>query len=145
MNNAVDGKTMENLRNGINVKLVSNKKVYLKWASKPSYLSHKVFDNDLVVIHNNKVALMLNKPAYIGMYMMELNKVLTYEFHYDYIKNKYFNNSRLVFTDNDSLMYEIKAGDVKLEMSLKILTAIEKCLNLVIIELSQNIMIVQLN
>ena len=145
MNNAVDGKTMENLRNGINVKLISNKKVYLKWASKPSYLSHKVFDNDLVVIHNNKVALMLNKPAYIGMYIMELNKVLTYEFHYDYIKNKYFNNSRLVFTDNDSLMYEIKAGDVKLEMSLKILTVIEKCLNLVIIELSQNIMIVQLN
>ena len=88
---------------------------------------------------------MLNKLAYIGMYIMELNKVLTYEFHYDYIKNKYFNNSRLVFTDNDSLMYEIKAGDIKLEMSLKILTAIEKCLNLVIIEQSQNIMIVQLN
>ena len=50
MNNAVYGKTMENLRNRINVKLVSNKKDYLKWTSKPSYMSHKIFDNDLVAI-----------------------------------------------------------------------------------------------
>ena len=56
MNNAVYGKTMENVRNRINVKLVSNKKDYLKWASKPSYMSHKIFDNDLFAIRKNKVA-----------------------------------------------------------------------------------------
>ena len=67
MNNAVYGKTMENFRNRIDVKLVSNKKDYLKWASKPSYMSHKIFDNDLVAIRKNKVTLTLNKPAYIGM------------------------------------------------------------------------------
>ena len=50
MNNAVYEKTMENLRNRIDVKLVSNKKDYLKWTSKPSCMSHKIFDNDLVVI-----------------------------------------------------------------------------------------------
>ena len=50
MNNAVYGKTMENLRNTIDMKLVSNKKVCLKWTSKPSYISHKIFDNDLVAI-----------------------------------------------------------------------------------------------
>ena len=50
MNNAVYGKTMENLRNRTNVKLVSNKKDYLKWTSKPSHKSHKIFDNDLVAI-----------------------------------------------------------------------------------------------
>ena len=55
MNNAIYGKTMENLRNRIDVKLVSNKKEYLKWTSKPSYMSHKILDIELVVIHKNKL------------------------------------------------------------------------------------------
>ena len=70
-NNAVYGKTMENLKNRIDVKLVSNKKNYLKWTSKPSYMSHKIFENDLVAIRKNKVTLTLNKPAYIGMSLLE--------------------------------------------------------------------------
>ena len=65
MNNGVYGKTMENLRNRIDIKLVSNKKGHLKWASKPSYMSHKIFDNDLVAICKNKVTLTLHKRAYI--------------------------------------------------------------------------------
>ena len=52
------------------------------------------------------------KPAYIGMYMLELSKVLMYKFHYDYIRNKYDNKSKLFFTDTDSLMHEIKIEDV---------------------------------
>ena len=76
MNNVVYGKTMENLRNRIDVKLVSNKKDYLKWTSKPSYMSHKIFDNDLVAIRKNKVTLTRNKPAYTGMCILELSKVL---------------------------------------------------------------------
>ena len=82
---------MKKLRNRIDVLLVSNKKYYLKWTSKPSYMSH----NDLIVIRKNKVALKLCKSAYIGMCILELSKVLIYKFHYDYIKNKYGNNSRL--------------------------------------------------
>ena len=78
MNNAVYGKTMGNLRNRINVKLVSNKKNYLKWTSKQSYISRKISDNNLVMIHKNKVTLMLNKHAYIGMCILELDKVLMY-------------------------------------------------------------------
>ena len=112
MNNAVYGETMEHLRNRIDVKVVSNKKDYLKWTFKPSYMSHKIFDNDLVAIRKNKVTLTLNKPTYIGMCILELSKVVMYEFHYNYIKNKYANNSRLLFTDIDSLMYEIKTVDV---------------------------------
>ena len=96
MNNAVYGKTIENLRNRIDVKLVSNKKDYLKWTSKSSFMSHKKLDNDLVVIRKNKVTLRLNKPAYTGIYILELGKILRYEFYYDYIKNKYGNNSRLL-------------------------------------------------
>ena len=71
MNNAVYGKTMENLRNRIDVKLVSDKNNYLKCASKSSYMSHKEFDNDLVAMRKNKVTLTLNKPEY--MYICILN------------------------------------------------------------------------
>ena len=103
---------MENLRNRIDVQLVSNTKDYLKSTSKPNYMSHKIFDSKLVTIRESKVTLTLNKPAYIGMCILELSKVLMYEFHYDYIKNKFGNNSRLLFTDTDSLMYKIKTEDV---------------------------------
>ena len=75
MNNAACGKTMENLRNKIDIKLVSNRKDYLKWTSKQNYMSHKIFDNDLVEIRKSKVTLALNKPAYIGMCILELGKV----------------------------------------------------------------------
>ena len=64
------------------------------------------------MIRKNKVTLTLNKPAYIGMCVLGLSKVLTSEFPFDYIKSKYGNNSRLLFTHTDSLMYEIKTEDV---------------------------------
>ena len=112
MKNVVHGKTMESLRNRKDVKLVNNKKDYLKWASKPSHMWHEVFYNNMVAIRKSKVTLTLNKPAYIGMYISKLSKALMYEFHYDYIKNKYGNNSKLLFADTDSLMYGIKNEDV---------------------------------
>ena len=87
MSNVVYRKTMENLRNTIDVKLVSKKKDYLKQTSKPSYKSHKTFDNDLAAIRKNKVTLTRNKPVYVGMCIFGLSKVLMYKFHYDYIKN----------------------------------------------------------
>ena len=73
---------------------------------------HKIFENNLVAIRKSKLALKLNKPAYIGMCILELSKVLLYEFHYDYIKNKYDNKSELLFTDTDSLMYQLKTEDI---------------------------------
>ena len=69
-------KKMENLRNWINVKPVSNKKDYLKWTSKLNYMSHKIFGNDLVTKHKNKVKLTLKKPAYIEICILEWSKVL---------------------------------------------------------------------
>ena len=98
MNKDVNEKTMENIRNRIDVKLVSIKKDYLKWTSKPSCK----FKNDLIAIRKNKVTLTLNKPPYIGMYILELSKVLMYEFHYNYIKNKHGNNSRLLFSQTEN-------------------------------------------
>ena len=84
INNTIYGKTMENVRNRIDVRLENNKKDYLKCTSKPSYMSHKIFDNNLVGIHKSKVTLKLNKLADIGMFILEYSKVLMYEFHYDY-------------------------------------------------------------
>ena len=75
-------------------------------------MSQNVFDNDLVAIRKNKVTTMLNKPAYIGICILELIKVLRYELHYDYANNKYGNKSRLLFTETNCLMYEIKTEDV---------------------------------
>ena len=111
INNAVFGKTMKKGGNRIDVRLVSNKKDYLKWTFKPSYMSHKLFETDLVAIRKNKVTLTLNKPAYIGMCILEVSEVLMCEFHYNHIENKYANKSRLFFTNTDSLMYEIKTED----------------------------------
>ena len=65
MNNTIYDKTVENLRNRIDVKLVNNEGDYLKWRSNPSYMSQKIFNNDLVAIRKSKVTLALNKPAYV--------------------------------------------------------------------------------
>ena len=112
MNNSVFGKTMENLHKRIDVRLVTNEKKLLKLASKPSYVSSKIFNENLVAVHKIKEALTLNRPAYVGMLILELSKMLMYDFHYNYIKKKYGNRAKLLFTDRDSLIYEIEAEDV---------------------------------
>ena len=104
MNNAIYRKTMENLRNWIDER---KRRDYLKCTSGPSYILHKIFYNNLLTIRKSKIALKLYKPTYIGMYILDLSKILIYKFHYDYIKNKCGNKPKLLFTDTDSLMYEI--------------------------------------
>ena len=75
-------------------------------------MSQKIFDNGLVATRKTRVALTLNKTAYVRMFILAFSKVLMYEFHYDYIKNKYGNNLSLLFTDTYSLTYEINTEDV---------------------------------
>ena len=75
MNSAAYGKILANLRNRIDVKRLSNEKGYLKCTAKPSYMSHKIFDNDLGAIHKSRVTLTLDKPAYIGMCILDLSKI----------------------------------------------------------------------
>ena len=110
MINSVYGKTMENLRKRINVRLVSNKKDFLKYISKPTYVTHKLFDKDYAAIHEIKPVLMLNKPIYVGFTVLELSKWMMYDFHYNFIKKNF--NVELLFTDTDSLTYEIKSKNV---------------------------------
>ena len=112
MNNSVFGKTMENIRKRVDVRLITDEKKLLKMASKPTYVSSKIFNENLVAVHKIKETLTLNRPAYVGMCILDLSKTLMYDFHYNYIKEKYGNKARLLFTDTDSLTYEIEAEDV---------------------------------
>ena len=110
MNNRVFGETMENLRKRISVKLVDNGKDYVTCISKPSFISQKIFSKHFVAIHEVKPGLTLNKPVYVGFNILDLSKLLMYEFHYKYIKSK--SDAKLLLTDTDSLVYEIKTEDV---------------------------------
>ena len=103
---------MENLRKRVDVRLVTNEKKLLKLTSKPTYVSSKLFTENLVAVHKIKETLTLNRPAYVGMCILDLSKTLMYDFHYNYIKNKYGDRAKLLFTDTDSLTYEREAEDV---------------------------------
>ena len=97
MINSVYGKTMENLRKKINVRLVCNAKDFLKYTSRPTYVTHKLFDKNYAAIHEIKPVLMLNKPIYVGFTVLELSKWLMYDFPYNFIKKNF--NAELLFTD----------------------------------------------
>ena len=94
----------------MNVRLVNNKKDFLKYSSKPTHSTHKIFDEDYAAIHEIKPVLKLSKPIYIGFTILELSKWLMYDFHYNFIK-KHF-DPVLLFTDTDSLSCKIKSEDV---------------------------------
>ena len=110
MINSVYGKTMENLRKRINVRFVNNKKDFLKYTSKPTYVTHKLFNKNFTAIHEIKPILILNKPIYLGFTVLDLSKWLMYDFHYNFIKKNF--SAKLFFTDTDSLTYEIKSENV---------------------------------
>ena len=108
--NCIYGKSMANIRKRISVKLIGNSKDYLRCVSKPNFISQKIFDKSFIAVHQIKSVLTLNKPIYVGFSILELTKLLMYKFHYDYLCNKY--DAKLLFTDNDSLVYEINSRDV---------------------------------
>ena len=110
MNNSAFGKTMENLRKRISVKLINNAKDYIRCIRKPSFVSQKIFSKHFVAIYEIKPVLKLSKPIYIGFSILDISTLLMYEFHHKYIKSKV--DAKLLFTDIDSLVYEIKMKDV---------------------------------
>ena len=103
---------MENLRKRVDIKLVTKEKKLLKLARKPTFISSKIFNKNLVAVHKIKETLTLNRRAYVGMCILDLSETLMYDFHYNYIKNKYNKKAKLLFTDTDSLTYEIEADNV---------------------------------
>ena len=84
MNNCVYGRSIENIREIINVKLVNNKRKYLKIVNKPDFVKQKLIDKNFVAVHCKKKVLTLNKPIYIGFCVLELSKLLMYKFDYNF-------------------------------------------------------------
>jgi len=114
MNNSLFGKTMEDKRNRVDVKIVrswEDDKVR-KLISDPSYSSFTLFSNDLAGIHMHKRRLVLDKPVYTGMTIVDISKTLMYEFYYDYLKARYGLRCNLIYTDTDSLLLHIQTDDV---------------------------------
>jgi len=111
MNNSVFGKTMENVKNRINYQLKSDLKKAKKLVNKINCKNVDIISEDLVGIEMEKTTVTLNKPIYCGFSILELSKTLMYDFHYNHIKKKYGDKAKLLFTDTDSLCYEIESED----------------------------------
>lgn len=116
MCNSVFGKTMENLRNRVDIKLIHNEDSLRTYTCRPSFERFQIFNEDLVGVENKKTSLLLNKPVYVGAAILELSKIVMYDFHYKVMKPKYGDNLHLLFTDTDSLMYEIFTKDIYEDM-----------------------------
>ena len=111
MNNSVFGKTMENLRKRVDVKLMVGGDRLKKMVASPSFVRVKVLSGGLVAVKKAKEVLLLNKPAYVGMSILDLSKTLMYDFHYNHIRKVYGDSAKLLFTDTDSLMYRLHTTD----------------------------------
>ena len=108
MNNSVFGKTMENVRNHSDIKLVTSNKRRKRLVSEPNYHSCKNFLEHLMAIKMKKTRVKMVKPLYLGMSILDISKTLMYKFWYDYIRSKYGNKAKLGYTDNDSFIINIK-------------------------------------
>ena len=115
MNNAVFGKTMENVRNRVDVKLLTH------WdgrygaeamIAKPNFHSRSVFSENLVAVELRKLEVKFYKPIYVGMCILDIPKTCLYEFHHDYMVPMYRDKCTVMYTDTDSLIYHIECDDV---------------------------------
>ena len=111
MNNSVFGKTMENIRKHRNIQLVTNREAYLKAVMKPNFNSGVLFGENLMGCEMGKIKVIMNKPVYLGQVILDLSKIDMYEFHYDYMKQKYPEGLTLCYMDTDSLIYDIETED----------------------------------
>ena len=111
MNNAVFGKTMENVRKHRDIKLVKTDKKRNKLVSEPNFHTMKLIDNNLAIIEMMKVKVKMNKPIYLGLSILDISKITMYEFWNDYVKIKYEDKARLCYMDTDSFVVNIKTKD----------------------------------
>ena len=111
MNNAVFGKTMDNVRKHRGIKLVTTDKKRSKLVSKPNYHTMNYISEDLSIIEMKRTKVKMNKPIYLGLSILEISKLLMYEFWYDYMKPKYGDNVKFCYMDTDSFIMNIKKED----------------------------------
>ena len=117
LNNAVFGKTMENVRDHRHLDLVKTAEKAQKLCSKPTFRGYKIFHDNLIAIERYKSVVKLNKPIYTGVTVLDLSKLHMYQFHYEFIKKEYpGDKSLLTFSDTDSLLYVLQTNDVYKDM-----------------------------
>ena len=103
---------MENLRNHKDIKLVTNKEKYHNYVMRPNFKSSICFSNNLMGIEVDKTKVVMNKPVYFGSAILDLSKLVMYEFHYNYMQPKYGDRLKLCYMDIDSFVYHINTDDV---------------------------------
>ena len=111
MNNLVFGKTMENIRKHRNIKLVTTEEKYLRTVMRPNFESGVLFGENLMGCKMGKIKIVMNKPVYLGQAILDLSKIVMYEFHYDYMVPKYGNRLTLCYIGTDSVVYLIRTED----------------------------------
>ena len=99
------------------MRLLTKREEAMKLSSNPNFESRTIFNENLIAVHMKRTRLFYNKPIYLGMCISDFSKTLMFEFHYDYIKNKYSDRAKLLMTDTDSLIYEIKTDDLYNDIS----------------------------
>ena len=117
MNNCLYGKSLEDIESRIDFKLITDKEKAIKLGAKPYYDRTVIFDENLIGMHMKKTKLYFDKPIYLGMSILDLSKEVMYDFHYNYIIDKYGDNAKLLYTDTDSLMYHIFTEDFYKDIS----------------------------
>ena len=111
MNNSVFGKTVENVRNHRDIKLVTTDGKRNKLVSEPNYHTTKCFSENLLATEMKKTKVKMNKPVYLGMSILDISKTLMYEFWYDYIKPKYGDRAKLCYMDTVSFIIYVRTED----------------------------------
>lgn len=109
--NAIYGKTMENVRSRVDIKLRTNwngRWGVRKLIAMPNFKRCTIFDENLIAVHMNKTSVLMNKPITVGMAILDISKVLMYDFYYNFMQKKYGPNVEMVYTDTDSFIMEIK-------------------------------------
>ena len=105
-----------NLRKRQNISLLNDATKLNDFVEKPNFISSKIFNTNLVAVHNMKLKLYMNQPIYVGFSILDLSKYHMNNFHYEFIKNKYGRDAKLLFTDTDSLCYDITTEDFYQDM-----------------------------
>ena len=111
MNNSVFGKTMENVRNRTDVKLVVTEERRKKLVSEPNYHTCKQFSESLMAIEMRKTELLMDKPIAVRQAILDISKTLMYEFYDDYLKPMYQDRVNLCYMDTDSFILQIQTDD----------------------------------
>ena len=112
LNNAVFGKTMENVRKHKDIKLATTERRRNYLGSEPNYHTTKFFTEHMLAIEMKKSEILMNKPACLGLSILDVNNILRYELWYDYLKTKYSEKVELRYMDTDSFITHIETEDI---------------------------------